>query len=316
MALNISPPDPPPSSGGTGSGKSGGKGRTTQVSPSSSPSQNPWVVFENGKIHYVKGINPPANALKAFGLPIKRSDFLQARAHYGDLFRAWLGRKPRSREVARILRRGTSDYVLKLQMTRKKGFHKSAIYRHYQSEASRVVGGLYKPTEDEIRESLRNGGNLMAALAHSRRAQRAVANRSRDEVALLTGGTNYRLTRREARDLLMGEELRSVLSGSRRATSAITRDFRKSDQAADVQYALGAFGGGRLDRRELRNLAVTESGLKQTALGKQIITRLEKAMARQQRLFAGSLASPSLSLEGGRLNAPSLSEDDELDLPA
>lgn len=74
----------------------------------------------------------------------------------------------------------------------------------------------------------------------------------------------------------------------------------------DIQYALGAFGGGRLDENQLQQLGRQEVGL-DNMLGPELQQRIAKAKARLTRVMQSTLATPSLSVLGsGRLASPSL----------
>jgi hypothetical protein len=264
------PPPPAPSSGGGSSGSSGKKKKRGSSSPTQTKaSYDPWVVFHNGHISFVNSANAPNNALKSFGLPIKRSDYLQAKSHYNDLFQAWVGHKANPRQIARILQHGVSDFSLRLWFTKRPGFVHSAVYRSYTSQANQVLGLDYKLGAGEIRQSILNGGDLKAALA-----------------------------------------------GSQRARQAVTKSFM-STSGADAQYYSGAFGQGQLGGKQQQALALQASGLRQSTLGASLQGALDQAMKRYQRVFQGTLASPSLSLGGGGLSAPSLlGQQQEPDVPA
>lgn len=208
------PPPPPPPSGGSGSGGGGKKKNKPkqkyQQTPSVDPKHNPWVVWENGHIKFVNSVAPPSNALTSFGLPIKRSDFLQAQSHYNDLFHSWLGRGVKGNELARIISHGVSDFALQLHFTKLPGFKKSAVYRSYQAQANNALGFKYNLRPGEIRQALLGGGDLQAALANSARARRATvrdfkgSGQYRDANQLLGAFGSGELNNRQTKALALG----------------------------------------------------------------------------------------------------------------
>lgn len=156
--------------GGSSAGSSGG---------STAKNKDPWVIIKNGKITYSSSVEPPSGALRVFGLPARKSDFLQARSHYNDLFRAWLGRPAKPNEVASILRRGVSDYALRLQLVRKPAFTRSVMYRNIRAQAADTLGFDFKIDRKVILQAMKSEGgisesSLRSALANNRRAQEAL----------------------------------------------------------------------------------------------------------------------------------------------
>lgn len=84
----------------------------------------------------------------------------------------------------------------------------------------------------------------------------------------------------------------------------------------DIQYLAGAFGGGALNSDQLTAYGQQQAGL-DSGLGEQLNTMISKAQARLNRIFQGSLATPSLSLtSGGGLSAPSLGVPTKPDVAA
>lgn len=74
----------------------------------------------------------------------------------------------------------------------------------------------------------------------------------------------------------------------------------------DWNYALGAFGDasqGRLSDEQATTLGQEQAGL-DTPMGQLLNKRLQQAQQRLQGVFKGGLATPSLSLAGGRLAGP------------
>lgn len=68
----------------------------------------------------------------------------------------------------------------------------------------------------------------------------------------------------------------------------------------DIQYALSTMGPGAAGPKQLTALGREKAGL-DTPLGQQVQTAYEKALTRLHGAFQGVLASPALSLAGGRL---------------
>lgn len=68
----------------------------------------------------------------------------------------------------------------------------------------------------------------------------------------------------------------------------------------DIQYALSTMGPGAAGPKKLAALGQQKAGL-DSPLGQQVQTAYEKALTRLHGAFQGVLASPALSLAGGRL---------------
>jgi len=73
----------------------------------------------------------------------------------------------------------------------------------------------------------------------------------------------------------------------------------------DVQYTLGAFDTGRTDTAGLEALGQQQVG-RQSDLGTRLQSSFQRALQKMDRIFSGSLATPSQSLGGAGLSAPSL----------
>lgn len=71
----------------------------------------------------------------------------------------------------------------------------------------------------------------------------------------------------------------------------------------DIQYASGAFGQGPLSEAQLTALGQQEAGY-DTPQGQQLFAAYQKALKRMDSVFRGVLASPSMSIQGGRLAGP------------
>lgn len=171
----------PPSPGGGGGGGGGGSssggssgGRSSSSSSGSSGGSSGGSSRSSGGggPSYVPGV-------KYFGQPITRAQYGQLKQRYNDLFRAWLGRPVRTKELNQIINRGVSDYSLRLQLAQKKGFTKSPMYKTLTQQASDVLGFTYKPPRKAIVQALRSEGGLSAdsfraALANNMKVQNAV----------------------------------------------------------------------------------------------------------------------------------------------
>lgn len=71
----------------------------------------------------------------------------------------------------------------------------------------------------------------------------------------------------------------------------------------DIQQTSGAFGDGQLSDAQLKSLGEEQAGL-DTPMGQQLTVAFQKALQRAHGAFQGALASPALSLAGGRLAGP------------
>lgn len=71
----------------------------------------------------------------------------------------------------------------------------------------------------------------------------------------------------------------------------------------DIQYTAGAFGDGQLSDDQLKSFGEEQTGI-DTPMGQQLNTAYQKALTRLHGAFQGVLASPALSLQGGKLAGP------------
>lgn len=233
------PPPKKKDKGGRPKGSSGGGGGSSSSGGGGSAQKNldPWVVIKNGRIKYVSSINPPPGALKVFGLPARRSDFQQARSHYNDMFRSWLGRPANPLEVARILRSGASDFAVRKQMVQKRGFLRSPMYKDIRSRVTDLTGmGEFRPSRALILDAMKAEGglsdaSLKAAIGRNRQARVAVRRSFMDtsgaDVQYLAGAFgqgNLNVREREAlalqksglRATTMGAKLEGALEAAMR----------------------------------------------------------------------------------------------------
>lgn len=75
--------------------------------------------------------------------------------------------------------------------------------------------------------------------------------------------------------------------------------------AGDIQYQLGAFGEGRASEDELAQYGDYLGGIG-NMIGPELQRKIDMARQRMNAIMQGSLASPSLSIVGGRLTAQGL----------
>jgi hypothetical protein len=174
--------------------------------------------------------------------------------HYNDLFRAWLGRGIRTRELNQILNKGVSDYSLRLQLVNKKGFQRSPMYRTLTQQASDIVGFNYKPPRAAVLAALRSEGGLSAdsyraALANNQRVRRAVTQ-------------DFNKTQGADAEYYLGAYGNQEVPG--------------------------------MTQQQRQALALQRSGLRSTTLGKRLEGALQTSMERAQRAFQGQLATSTI----------------------
>jgi hypothetical protein len=271
--LSAIPPPPGPSPGGGGGGGGGGGsggGGGGRRSESRGSRHNRRSANSRGS-----GTYP---GVKVFGQPITRADFLRAKQHYDDLFRAWLGRPASRKEVERLLNQGISDYQLRINLMKRPNFVRSPMFKTLQSQAQGMLGFDYN-----------NKKNLRNLFINAARSEGGLSEAS----------------------------LRAAIVNSPVAKRAVTKSFR-AVSGADIDYVQGAFGGtGKtLTPAQYQKLALQQSGLQQSTLGARLQSQIEQATKRMQRVFEGTLAAPSLSIGEGGLQAPSLNPRQQPDLPA
>ncbi len=264
------PPPPGPSPGGGGGGSGGGKKKKKRA-PSGGGSGG-------GSGGSGGNSNPIYKGVKVFGQPITRSDFLRAKQHYDDLFRAWLGRPASRKEVERLLNQGVSDYQIRINLMKRPGFVRSPMFKTLHVQTQGMLGFDYG-----------NKKNLRNIFINAAKSEGGLSEAS----------------------------LRAAVVNSPVARRAVTKSFR-SVSGADIDYVQGAFGGtGRtLTPAQYQKLALHQSGLQQSTLGARLQGQIEQATKRMQRVFEGTLAAPSLSIGEGGLQAPSLNPRQQPDLPA
>jgi hypothetical protein len=132
--------------------------RTAAVRAATQQLTDPWVgIDKHGRLVAVKSA---ARAIKVFGQPLTRSQFLSAQSQLNDTFLSFTGKKGTVKQVAHFLSSGQSTYQLKLQLSKTKGFIGSPVWRQnapgYQSVWDQMYGPQGKPDDAEIRYAIVN----------------------------------------------------------------------------------------------------------------------------------------------------------------
>jgi hypothetical protein len=146
--------------------------RNVQVAAATQQLTDPWVgIDKHGRLVAVRN---PANAVKVFGQPLTRSQFLSQQSQINDLYLSFIGKKATARQVAHILTSGMSSYQIKVQLSKSKGFIGSPVWRQnapgYQSVWDQMYGPQGKPDDAEIRYAIVNnlGGEGFAQRLRNR----------------------------------------------------------------------------------------------------------------------------------------------------
>ena len=102
----------------------------------------------------------PANAVKVFGQPLTRSQFLSQQSQINDIYLSFTGKKATPKQVAHILTTGMSTYQVKVQLSKTKSFVGSPVWRQnapgYQSVWDTMYGPESKQDNAEIRYAIVN----------------------------------------------------------------------------------------------------------------------------------------------------------------
>jgi hypothetical protein len=131
-------------------------------------------------------------------------------------------------------------------------------------------------------------------------------------------GFNYKPPRRAIRQALRSEgglsadSFRAALAANQKVQQAVTRDFQQTT-GQDFNFYMGAAGMGAPTQQQQRALALQQSGLRTSTIGKRLESSFQTAMERVQRQFQGQLAAPSIGPQA--LQAQRLQQEQE-DLPA
>jgi hypothetical protein len=123
--------------------------------------QDPWVVIDpkTRKVKYVNSLEPPKGAVKMFGIPMSRSQFLQTwHSHYDPIFLAYIGRRAKPGEIAHLLARGLSDYQLINGLSRRPAFFKSETWKsragQYEAIGTDIITKDYKVDRELVRRAI------------------------------------------------------------------------------------------------------------------------------------------------------------------
>jgi hypothetical protein len=132
--------------------------RNVQVQAATQALTDPFVgINKHGKLVAVKN---PALAVKVFGQPLTRSQFLREQSQVNDLYLSFTGKKATPKQVAHILTTGMSTYQIKAQLSKTKAFIGSPVWRQnapgYQSVWDTMYGPDGKPDDAEIRYAIVN----------------------------------------------------------------------------------------------------------------------------------------------------------------
>jgi hypothetical protein len=129
----------------------------SQAVAAAKAASGPWVVLKkDGTFDAVYG-KPPVNAVLYGGQPIAQSQFGQVwDSTYGNTFEAFTGRKATPQEIVDILQRGISVYALQTELSKKKTFVRSPIYKQNAAGiADAAKGKVGKPApKDFVRRAI------------------------------------------------------------------------------------------------------------------------------------------------------------------
>lgn len=85
---------------------------------------NPWVIVKNNKVSFSTALNPPKGSLG-----IRRDEFFAAWDDVNELYQAMIGRKAKAKEITNILRKGLSEWSIKVALSKNPAFQNSPIWR-------------------------------------------------------------------------------------------------------------------------------------------------------------------------------------------
>lgn len=104
---------------------------------------DPWVVVTKKGLRYVKGPEPPKNALLYDSLPLTRSQFLNAKRQLEETWISYTGKRPSDMMVAGFLQRGWSQYTLIKKLTETPDFFKSPIWKSRSADYRAILEDTY-----------------------------------------------------------------------------------------------------------------------------------------------------------------------------
>lgn len=122
--------------------------RAVDTSAAKQALTNPWVVItKKGGVKYVFSEQPPAGVLRfggKGGTPIDRDSFLQLwRNRLDPIFISYTGKRATPKDAANVIRNGTSDYQLQLNLANRPTFYTSPIYKSLSPGYQGVLRGIY-----------------------------------------------------------------------------------------------------------------------------------------------------------------------------
>jgi hypothetical protein len=197
-------------------------------------------------------------------------------------------------------------------------------------DVSEMFPGLPADVAAQIAKIFKSGGSVTQAVAYIRgttwHAEQFPGFREAFKLGMIGSEADYRAYHNQANQYYrqfygrdadkaeIAEWLKSGVGiggiGQRLSGESIAKT-----QGGDWNYLLGAFGDGRLDQAQMTTLGQQYAGL-DSALGQNLQKKVEEALKKSARLFEGVLASPSLSLGGAGLSAPSLNPKQKPDVGA
>lgn len=144
---------------------SGGPGPTPPVpGDNTTGNDDPWVTGvskgKNGKLSTSSSLEPPKNALKWDGLPVRRSDFLRLKRQMEETYVSYTGKRPSDMQIQQFIEKGWSVYKLTDLLSAGPNFTKSPLWKSkapvYQAAAKNLIGPNEKADQAMIRRAVVN----------------------------------------------------------------------------------------------------------------------------------------------------------------
>ncbi len=150
---------PPPSQ--TPGGQAGKDLANKLATQTLRPLTDPWVVMKaDGTVKYDTSPTPPKNVLKAGGLPVPRSYYLDQSKTMSDDFMAYSGRPPTPGQVAMVIQKNWGTFQLRQWLTERPSFVGSPTWQHvaptYQAAWANLMGDNSKPPTKLIQTAAAN----------------------------------------------------------------------------------------------------------------------------------------------------------------
>lgn len=223
----------------------------------------------------------------AKGLIRDEADYRSQLNQVDQMFRQFYGRSVSGLEFATFLREGIDP---------------GTVGRRLQGQATATALGGTLPPGLFTPEELQQIGNQQAGLTSLNGEYLSGAASLGRDVAPLYAQYGKTLTRADLEGLYRSGTSASTV-GRQFAGDAYANAY-----APDLQYLSGNFGDGQLSATDLSAYGREQAGL-DTPLGQMLTRRLDQAQARVTKVFQGVVASPVLSLSGGRLRGPAQPSD-------